>query len=214
MTGSTAYVTATLPGSGELIPIRRGGTFNDVSKTFWGHDWIRKAAGSLIVSGYGDGTFRPMAKATRAEFASVIIRSGGVLVTDYAKAQFKDVSKDDWYYDTMSVATALGILSGYKDGTVHADNAVSRAEAMVMACHMIRLKGIVKEVTRAEADRILAAYADADQIPDWARIPVATCIKSGIIAGADGKVLPNDNLTRAEAATIAIKISEAIIATA
>lgn len=207
--GSTAYIVASLPGNGELIPVKSSAKFADVSTDFWGFDPIAKAAERLLVMGVGDGIFNPAGNATRAEFGTIIIRSGGVLVTEYDKTSYKDVFETDWYYDSICIANALGILKG-DDGHAYPNNKVSRVEGMAMACRMMKLKGLIPEMTAEEAEEILSAYADADEVPEWARIEVAMCIKSGIIVGSDGKILPNANLDRTQAAAIAVRISEAI----
>ena len=207
--GSKAYVTAALPGSGELIPVKGDFTFTDVTPDFWGYEPITKAAGSLLVMGNGDGTFDPMGTATRAQFNAIVIRSGGVLATGYEEANYMDVSKSDWYYDSINIGTALGIIKGY-DGMAYPNKEVSRVEGMAMACRMLKLKGIISDITAEEAEEILSVYSDADDVPDWARTEVAMCIKSGVIVGSDGKLLPNNCLSRAEAAAIANRISDAI----
>ena len=210
--GSTAYITASLPGNGELIPVKGSFKFTDVTSDFWGYEPIMKAAGNLLVMGNGDGTFNPMGTATRAQFNTIIIRSGGVFVTDYEEANYKDVSKSDWYYDSINIGTALGIIKGY-EGMANPNNEVSRVEGMAMACRMLRLKGIIEDISTEEAEKILSAYADANGVPEWAKTEVAMCIKSGVIVGSDGKILPNNSLSRAEAAAIANRISEAITKT-
>ena len=207
--GSTAYISAALPGSGVIIPVKGECIFTDVKPDFWGYDAITKAAGSLLVRGKGNGIFEPKGNATRAEFSAIILRAGGASLAKKGAASYKDVSKNDWYYDTVSVASALGILNGY-NGYAYPNRKVSRVEGMALACRMLKLKGVIADMSAAEAEKILSAYADASQVPAWARIEVAMCIQSGVIVGSNGKILPNADLSRAEAAVIAIRISEAI----
>ena len=46
-------------------------TFSDVAPEYWAADYISALADRDILSGYPDGTFRPEATVTRAEFAAI-----------------------------------------------------------------------------------------------------------------------------------------------
>ena len=50
------------------------------------------------------------------------------------------------------------------------------------------------------AESLLDAFADAGEVADYARIPAATLIAHNIVGGADGKLTPRDDLTRAQMA--------------
>lgn len=60
----------------ELDPLAMSGTtlsFTDVREMDWFHPYVGAAASRDIVSGYGDGTFRPENLITRAEAAKIIL---------------------------------------------------------------------------------------------------------------------------------------------
>lgn len=53
----------------------RGAHFTDLTRDHWAYNSILVLAGSRITSGYADGTFRPEADVTRAEFAMFVSRA-------------------------------------------------------------------------------------------------------------------------------------------
>ncbi|MDG0792386.1 S-layer homology domain-containing protein [Cohnella ginsengisoli] len=87
-----------------------------------------------------------------------------------------------------------GILTGYDDGTFRADRQIARAE---MAAMLARAAGLKPE---QEQESALPAFADRDQIPNWARASVAAAVEAGIVRGKTGnRFAPADVAKRAEA---------------
>jgi endo-1,4-beta-xylanase len=68
---------------------------------------------------------------------------------------------------------------------------------MVLAVRALAAAG-----KKVDARGKLDAYSDAASISDSAKDSVAALVKSGIVNGKNGKIAPNDLLTRAEAAVI------------
>lgn len=93
--------------------------------------WSSAAVGTLanagIVTGYKDGTFRPDAAITRAEFAAIASRFDKL---DGGSAVFSDVTSDHWAYRYIVSAAAKGWVNGYSDGTFHPDQSITRAEVV------------------------------------------------------------------------------------
>ena len=209
--GSTAYVVCELPDSGTLVPMSSAVTFTDVKDSYWGAEAIEKAAGMMLIRGYTDGTFRPANNVTRAEFATVMLRASGLLTENGTTTVYKDVQKSDWYYDAISIATALNVMNGYTDGTARPNNHVTRVEGMVIASRLLKLEKLCGDISDEEVEEILGVFADSASVPVWARKDVALCVQSGIIVGSNGMLLPADNLTRVQAAIIATRLSELIV---
>ncbi len=87
-----------------------------------------------IVNGYEDGTFRPMKKVTRAEFAKLIIQTikpdpEGSPAQDKT---FPDVPASHWAYRFVNFARALEIINGFPDGTFHPDDSITYEQAIKM----------------------------------------------------------------------------------
>ncbi len=92
-----------------------------------------EAVGALfeknIMSGFGDGTFRPEKLVTRAELSAAlskfIFRGNGKLDKKYA-----DLSEDDWCYEPMAKMINGGFIKPFDDGTVRPDEIVTFEEAV------------------------------------------------------------------------------------
>jgi|GEM_PF-2269880 len=102
--------------------------FTDISGHRYEPD-IKYIGDKGIVSGYADGTYKPDALISRAEFTKIIIgaKTNGVSLPD-ANNCFKDV-KDEWFAIFACYAKDNGIISGYDDGTFRPTNNISIAEA-------------------------------------------------------------------------------------
>lgn len=109
------------------VPKDGESNFSDVRK---GVDWFEPAVTALsslgVVSGYGDGTFRPNRYITRAEFVKIL---GRCFPAGEGEVTFSDVPEDHFAYHDIASALAKGWLSGYADGTFKPDNNIKRCEA-------------------------------------------------------------------------------------
>ncbi len=77
-------------------------TFSDISG-HWAEQDIKKIASEGIISGYPDGTFKPDAPITRAEFAKIATLAFE-LVTDSDLSEYNDLNSNEWYYEYITKA--------------------------------------------------------------------------------------------------------------
>lgn len=103
--------------------------FSDVQKGQWFNCAISTMASLNVLNGYPDGTFRPNAPITRAEFAAIAARfdgreAGGI-------ARFSDI-RGHWSAAEVSRAYLNRWVDGYPDGTFRPDRDITRAEAMTL----------------------------------------------------------------------------------
>ncbi|MBR5239463.1 MAG: S-layer homology domain-containing protein [Clostridia bacterium] len=130
--------------------------FPDVQEGDWYAAYIKYLSNVGIVEGYEDGTFRPNASITRAEFATIASRffelEGG---TDN---NFSDVSANHWAKAYIDSAVIKGWLIGYEDGTFRPDQPIKRSEAVT----------IINRMLNRSADKayIEANYEDVLDYPD------------------------------------------------
>ena len=103
--------------------------FSDVSSSDWYGTTVATLAEMNIVEGYEDGTFRPNAPITRAEFAAIATRFFEKTGATYEPGTFTDVTGDEWFASAIMDAVNLGLIGGYEDGTVRPNNNITRAEA-------------------------------------------------------------------------------------
>lgn len=113
--------------------------FKDVLETEWFAKYISRCEDENIIFGY-EGYFRPSENITRAEFAAICVRffenrsESAISPKDIA---FTDFDSSHWAYDTIKKAYANGYVAGYPDGTLRADNTITRAEAVTIVNRML-----------------------------------------------------------------------------
>ena len=84
----------------------------------WSKDYVKYSVQKGYINGYEDGSFRPEATVTRAEFSKMINASVGIAKT--ADISFNDISSGDWYYQEVRKAVYAGYTNGYEDDTFRA----------------------------------------------------------------------------------------------
>ena len=104
--------------------------YNDVGTEAWYNNAISTLSNGKAIIGYPDGSFRPDAKITRGEFATMASRflSGTSLLTNN---KFTDV-KGNWAEESINKLASLGLISGYTDGSFKPDQEITRAEAATL----------------------------------------------------------------------------------
>ena len=110
-------------------------TFSDIKS----NEWYSKYVGYLerydVINGYSDGTFKPDASVTRAEFVAMTVRFNALfseVKKDSYTVKYTDIAKDYWAYSDIAYAKNAGWLNGYADGTFKGDNAITRAEVVTV----------------------------------------------------------------------------------
>ena len=100
--------------------------FTDVPANQWYAKAVMTLAGKGVISGYPDGTFKPDASITRAEFVTMAMNFANA--EKGTACSFPDVPQNMWYYGAIAGATQNGWISGYPDGTFGPDRYITRAE--------------------------------------------------------------------------------------
>jgi hypothetical protein len=114
----------------DLDGTMRKTAFSDVNPDSFGSGFIASGYDRDVITGYGDGTFRPKQFITRADVALMIYRAYDYLPIE--SSAFKDVKKDKYYYEAVSTLQQLKIVDGYEDGTFKPVQNISRAEFSLM----------------------------------------------------------------------------------
>ena len=110
--------------------------YYDVDRTNWYNNAISTMTNAGIVTGYEDGSFRPNAPITRAEFVTLVSRI--VTAKKLQKSNFSDVSDGDWFAPYVDNAVSLGILTGYEDGSFRPYAQIERSEVMAICNRLMR----------------------------------------------------------------------------
>ena len=109
-------------------------TFKDVKNTKY-EEAVNILTELKIVNGYEDNTYKPNNSVKRSEMAKLIIVALGKEKTaDMVKGNtsFSDVSASHWASGYINLASSLGLIKGYPEGTFKPDATVSYVEAATM----------------------------------------------------------------------------------
>lgn len=100
--------------------------FKDVKPAYFFYTAVNELAEKKVVSGYGDGTFRPFNNVTRGEAAKMLALSLKLDVSKAETTQFSDVKKGDLFYKYIAALANKGIINGYPDGKFKPNEVVQR----------------------------------------------------------------------------------------
>ena len=170
--------------------------------------------GVEVFSGIYEGGnlfFHPERPITRAMFATTLVRMFD-LHDETAVNPFDDVCDNAWYAPHVSAAVAAGIIHGTNpEGTIFQPNLpVTRQEAFVMAANIALSLPYFDAVDEQEWADILGRFPDNADVAPWATEATVFVIYRNIAAGDNGRLRPQNNMTRAEAATILVNLFERI----
>ena len=130
--------------------------FTDVDVSAWYADAVRQMTGFGLVNGYTNGTFKPNAKITRAEFVAILSRlPHDAIGTDKS---FNDVPKTNWAYDAVQTALAQGWISA---GTNFRPNApITRAETVTILNRVLGRQADKQTIYTSDGIRVMPDVPD------------------------------------------------------
>ena len=108
-----------------------------MAETDWFNNAVSTLANAQLINGYPDGSYRPNANITRAEFATIAIRFFLDEDVEIEENNLSDV-KGHWAEANINLAYALELINGYPDGTFRPDQKITRAEAMAIVNRVLK----------------------------------------------------------------------------
>ena len=171
--------------------------FQDLDSVEWARTAINGLAMRGMISGRDQYTFDPNANITRAEYCQILMGAINALNAK-GESTFADVASTAWYYNAVSVASQLGIVSGYGDGNFGPNDLITRQDMALMTYKTAKIMNKSLEPVNAEI-----TFEDSHEISDYAFEAVMTLQKAGIINGmTDTTFEPHSNATRAQSAKV------------
>lgn len=167
------------------------GTYSDLSADAWYAAYTDYVIANGIMTGNTDTTFNPYGTLTRAELVTALYRAAGSPAAAYDLSQFADASAvPSWAESAMKWAVQEKIIQG--DGSnLNPLRAITRQELATI---------LYRQAGEPEAEGALTGYPDASAVADWAADAMSWSVQTGVINGADGKLVPAGNCLRVEAA--------------
>ena len=160
--------------------------FTDVHPSYNFYDEVIYLYDRGIISGYGNGKFKPNAVVTRDAAAAMI---GRALKLDGTQRNttFSDVGASNYASGYIDSAVKQGIISGYADGTYRPKEPVTRGQMAIFLARAFKLTNEA-HVYFSDVSPSITAYSSIKKI-----------LAFGITTGyADNTYRPNKQLTRGD----------------
>lgn len=193
-------ITAMISESCTVKAVHKDVDFAD-TKAHWAKEAAEFVAARELFNGTDVKTFAPNDNMNRAMVATVLHRLENK--PDGGKLTFKD-SVDAWAADGVAWAAENEIVNGDEQGCFNGTAPVTRQELAAMLYRYAKAVGLN---TTANAD--IDGFADSEQVAAWASDSLKWAVGTGLIKGnEDGTLNPNGTATRAEVATVIMRLIE------
>lgn len=180
--------------------------FKDLTGYGWAKTNITSLVGIGAIAGYPDGTFKPGNTITAAEFAKIAV--GLVATQEEVAATETTENPHHWASHHMAYAYSHQMIPEGMFGTADWDKAVSRQKMAVIMENTAEY--VLNEETVTDSTKlgvVKSRFSDYANICDKCKDKVVQAYCRGLIGGyADGTFGPVKNSTRAEAATMLIRL--------
>lgn len=179
--------------------VNPGKTFDDIAR-HKDKTAIETLASRGIINGKSENSFEPESTMTRAEFATIIAR--GLGLPQKSSNVFKDVTKNDWFYNYVGTAYSYGIIKGVSENEFNPNGTITREEAAVMVTRAASLCGMDTEMDTLAVRDSLAQFFDYVKASSWAQSSLAFCYNEKILDDSVMDIEPKESVTRAEIASM------------
>lgn len=175
-------------------------------RTHWAKSAIESAVAKGLFAGTSPTTFHPDQAMNRAMLVTVLYRMEKEPAAEGRGKSFADVSAGVYYAKAVAWASDKGIVAGYSETQFGPEDTITREQLAVILNRYATYKGYNTSKT---AD--LAAFQDADQISEWARVPVQWANVMKLLNGRTSTTLaPKGSATRAEVAKILVTFLDTV----
>lgn len=175
-------------------------------RTHWAKSAIESAVAKGLFAGTTPTTFHPDQAMNRAMLVTVLYRMEKEPAAEGDGKRFADVSAGAYYAKAVAWASDKGIVAGYSETQFGPEDTITREQLAVILNRYATYKGYNTSKT---AD--LAAFQDADQISEWARVPVQWANVMKLLNGRTSTTLaPKGSATRAEVAKILVTFQDTV----
>ncbi|MEA4934292.1 MAG: S41 family peptidase, partial [Lawsonibacter sp.] len=180
-------------------------SFSDISGTTFEKE-IETLTASELLSGYADGTFRPDAFITRAEFCAMVSTALN-LPSSGKPLPFSDTDDSAWYSNAVSAMSSLGFLSGYGDGTFRPNSTITYEEMVTILSSVAAWSNMDGYAMSQENEVPVGEWLNYQDFSSWAQVPAWTLDHLG---GLVGDLTPAETCTRGVAAGALCSLMENI----
>ena len=171
--------------------------FDDVSKGDWFYKDVEYVYNEGIMDGVSKREFAPNETLTRAMIVKILYRIEGE-PAGYRTSDFGDVASGRWYTEAVAWAAEKEIVKGYGNGKFGPNDPVTREQLAAILYRYTQYKGW----STTAASGSLKGFADAASVSSYAVDAMNWAVDEGLLKGANNKLSPKSNATRAQVAAI------------
>lgn len=200
-TNGQVEIRTLVSAGGIYVPISVSRAFKDVPAHAWYASYMAQASSMLLLNGVSENAMKPLDKTTTAHTLMVALN---VLGLTPAKAE----NDRKWYDAVLRTADEYNLtIASYSSP----EAAITRQGVAAILTQVLDYAEVEITVTQSEVDQQLSGFSDMKNRSENDRKAMAILVKYGIFNGkSSDKLAPNDELTRAELATIAIRTRQVI----
>ncbi len=196
-------LSAALPASAS------GSALSDL-EGHWAREQVEAGVAAGYISGYPDGTFRPDADVTRAEFFKLLGAAMRLTPDPDLATGLREESTGHWAFTQghIPAAVSAGLLYPPDYGNaLEPDLPITRREIVMATVRALGMQAV------AQQGGLTLTAADADEYEPWLQQYAAVAMDQGIVRGfPDGTVGLERRATRAEAVVMVQRVRERITA--
>lgn len=175
--------------------------FTDVKENDWFYDSVKYAYENDLMKGISNTEFAPDSEVTRAMFVTVIYRMENEPQT--GKCAFTDVESGSYYESAVAWANENGIVSGISEDCFAPNEPITREQMAAIIYRYAEFKGY--DITTSSN----TSYTDNDNISYYAKDAVIWAAEKSVMTGnTDGSFAPKANTTRAQVASVFMRMVE------
>ena len=171
--------------------------FDDVTKGDWFYKDVEYVYNEGIMDGVSKREFAPNETLTRAMIVKILYRIEGE-PAGYRSSDFNDVGSGRWYTGAVAWAAEKEIVKGYGNGKFGPNDPVTREQLAAILYRYTQYKGW----STTAASGSLKGFADAASVSSYAVDAMNWAVDEGLLKGANNKLSPKSNATRAQVAAI------------
>ena len=174
--------------------------FTDINKDYWASKDISSLVSKGLLSGYTDGTFNPNGYITVKEFMTILSRQIAI-APEKANAVVGNVilpiNSSSWgYIESKSILDRISAADLFRFNYMNIDRPINREEVAFLINNALKM-GIAYNINKPLTDIAVSGYP----------LEVKKLVDLGLISGyPDGTFKPQNNITRAEIATLIARI--------
>ena len=191
-----------------------GGTkFSDVTSAYsWATDAINELVEKGAISGVDNKHFEPDSPVTKEQFAKMLVGAldielpedtepvEGEEAVEEEKVAYTDVPETRWSYPYICVASDFFYDDSYASGAFNPEENYTREKCAYAIAYALGYGD--KNANLLDANVLENNFKDAGDVTQALKSAVAMTAERGIVKGADGKIRPKGEVTRAEAAVL------------